>query len=175
MRPDVALIGAMCVVLMAVPAAAGARVRETAAEQRLIARCIHQSARGKPWLEKTLLALRHQEGGWIGAEVRNHDGSYDLGPMQINSWWVPRFAKLVSQPLPAVKKWLRQDACFNVEAARWILLTELTRSGDYWEMIGRYHSPRASRRLRYVAAIVKRVATRSDQRDREIFFGQSLK
>ena len=131
MRPGVALIGAICVVLMAVPAAAEDRGRETAAEQRLIVRCIHQSARGKPWLEKTLWALRDQEGGWIGAEVRNCDGSYDLGPMQINSWWAPRVAKLLSQPLPAVGKWLRQDACFNVEAARWILLTELRRLGDY--------------------------------------------
>lgn len=81
-----ASIGAMLVVLMPFPATAHVHGSDTIAEERLIAHCIHRSARGKPWLEKTLWGLRDQEGGWIGANVRNRDGSYDLG---VSVVWKP--------------------------------------------------------------------------------------
>lgn len=83
-----------------------------------ISRCIHRAARGSATLEKTLWGLRDQEGGWIGAEVPNRDGSQDLGPLQINSWWVPRLAALLSRPEENIRHWLRFDVCFNVESAR---------------------------------------------------------
>ncbi len=161
MRSMVAPICAVFVALMAVPATAQVPGKGTVAQERLIAHCIDRSARGKPWLEKTLWALRDQEGGWIGAEVRNRDGSYDLGPMQINSWWVSRMARLVGRRSDEIRHRLRYDACFNVEAARWILPTQLRYSGDYWTAVGRYHSPTPRRQRRYVAEIVKQLGPRS--------------
>ena len=68
--------------------------------EQAVARCIRQAARGQSWLEKTLWGLRDQEAGWIGAEIRNKNGSHDLGPLQINSWWVPRIAALLSHAKP---------------------------------------------------------------------------
>jgi hypothetical protein len=61
-----------------------------AADERRVAHCIRQAAGGQKWLEVTLWGLRDQEGGWIGAAVPNRNGSHDLGPLQINSWWVPK-------------------------------------------------------------------------------------
>ncbi|WP_404478661.1 lytic transglycosylase domain-containing protein [Novosphingobium sp. BL-52-GroH] len=114
-----------------------------------IARCIHQAAGGRPWLERTLWGLRDQEAGWIGAEVANANGSHDLGPLQVNSSWVPKIAGMLSAPPDSVRHWLTHDACFNVNAARWIFLTGLASSRDYWRAVGIYHSPTGWRQERY--------------------------
>ncbi len=129
-------------------------------DERAIAHCIHRAAFGRPWLEKTLWGLRDQEGGWIGAAIRNRNGSYDLGPFQINSWWVPRIAARIRYPDAAVTYWLRMDPCFNAEAARWIILTVLRSSTSYWQAVGRYHSPERLRGTRYAASVARRLQRR---------------
>lgn len=118
-----------------------------------VARCIRQSARGQLWVEKTLWGLRDQEAGWIGAEILNKDGSHDLGPLQINSWWVPRIATLLSRGKDDVRRWLQFDPCFNAEAARWIFLDALKTGGSYWKAVGIYHSPNGDRQRRYAALV----------------------
>lgn len=124
-----------------------------------LARCITVAADGKPWLERTLWGLRDQEGGWIGAEVRNTNGSHDLGPLQVNSWWVSKLSAATGRPASHIRWWLRNDACFNVSAARWIFLSGLAVTGDYWKAVGVYHSPTDWRQRRYawqVAAKLRR-------------------
>lgn len=130
------------------------------ADEREIARCIRVAAGGKPWLERTLWGLRDQEGGWLGAAVLNTNGSHDLGPLQINSWWVPRIASLVGRPVAHVRGWLRTDACFNAGAARWIFLTALAESRDYWKAIGIYHSPTPWRQRKYAASVASKLKRR---------------
>ena len=136
--------------------------------ERQIARCIHEAAGGKAWLEKTLWGLRDQEAGWIGAEIRNTNGSHDLGPLQINSWWIPKIAKLISKPSAHVRHWLRFDPCFNAGAARWIFLSGLASTGDYWTAVGVYHSPTGWRQRRYSASVARKLIKRFGS---EIFAG----
>ncbi|MDR6149794.1 hypothetical protein QE358_001672 [Sphingomonas sp. SORGH_AS742] len=138
--------------LCAVPASA-ARPRKMA-EERLIGWCIHRAAAGRPWLEKTLWGLRDQEGGWIGAAVRNLNGSYDLGPFQINSWWASKIASRLGHDERSVTYWLRYDPCFNADAARWIFLTMIRSGTPYWRAVGRYHSPTGWRQKQYVNSVV---------------------
>ncbi|WP_298673928.1 lytic transglycosylase domain-containing protein [uncultured Sphingomonas sp.] len=121
-------------------------------DPRVVA-CVRQAARGHDWLEKTLWGLRYQEAGWLGAEVANTNGTHDLGPLQINSSWVPRIARLVGRPEKQVRYWLRYDACFNADAARWIFLSALRASGDYWKAVGIYHSPTGWRQRAYAAKV----------------------
>ncbi|GFM31302.1 lytic transglycosylase domain-containing protein [Novosphingobium sp. PY1] len=147
---------ASALMLMVTPAHAAIRK----ADEARIAGCIHGAAAGRPWLEKTLWGLRDQEAGWIGAEVRNTNGTHDLGPLQINTWWVPRIAALVGRPAPEVRHWLRFDACFNVEAARWIFLAALSDTGDFWKAVGVYHSPTGWRQRRYALNVAKRLKRR---------------
>ncbi|MBB3357057.1 MULTISPECIES: lytic transglycosylase domain-containing protein [unclassified Novosphingobium] len=116
--------------------------------------CIREAAGGRAWLEKTLWGLRDQEGGWIGAEVPNGNGSHDLGPLQVNSFWVPKLSKLTGRTPGQVRGWLISDPCFNVQAARWIFLSGLHATGDYWKAVGVYHSPTASRQRRYTASVI---------------------
>ena len=118
-----------------------------------LATCIRKAAKGRIWLERTLWGLRDQEGGWIGAAVANSNGTHDLGPLQVNSWWVPKIAKLVGRPEDHVRSWLQNDACFNAEAARWIFLSGLAATGDYWKAIGVYHSPTGWRQARYANSV----------------------
>nr|WP_188065560.1 lytic transglycosylase domain-containing protein [Sphingobium sp. KCTC 72723] len=128
--------------------------RQNTIDEQIVATCIARSAAGRGWLAKTLWGLRDQEGGWIGAEVANSDGSHDLGPLQVNSWWVPRLATITGRPERHVRHWLKQDACFNVEAARWIFLSGLATTRDYWKAIGVYHSPTGWRQQRYTSSVL---------------------
>lgn len=135
-----------------------------AAAEALVAKCIARASRGRAWLEKTLWGLRDQEGGWIGADVANRDGSHDLGPLQVNSWWIPKIAKVTGQPASLVRYWLKNDACFNVDVARWIFLTALSTTRDYWKAVGAYHSPTATKQRMYVSAVALNLQRRFGMR-----------
>ncbi len=143
---------------MAAPAAAGARKPD--ALGRELPNCITRVAGGRTWLAKTLWALGEQEGGWVGAKVGNRNGSYDLGPLQVNSWWIPRLAAATGKSRVKVAWWLQHDACFNVDAARWIFLSALGVTGDYWKAVGVYHSPTAWRQRRYALAVAAHLKRR---------------
>lgn len=152
-------ICAMVPVVDAAPARAKTTGR-TVEQERAIARCIKHASLGRGWLEKTLWGLRDQEAGWIGAEVPNKNGSHDLGPLQINSWWVPKIATMTGKPARSVRYWLQYDPCFGAEAARWIFLSALEASGDYWTAIGIYHSPTGWRQRRYSSAVAVHLVRR---------------
>ncbi len=151
MRTIAIAAAALAALLVSAPATASSR--GSRADEAEIGRCIRQASKGHAWLEKTLWGLRKQEAGWLGAEVANTNGTHDLGPLQINSWWVPRIARLVERPDHQVRHWLRHDACFNAEAARWIFLSGLQASGNYWEAVGIYHSPTGWRQRAYAAKV----------------------
>lgn len=151
MRRPVAIIAVLAAISLAMPARAAAERRGT--EELRITQCVRQAARGRDWLEKTLRGLRAQEAGWLGAEVANTNGTHDLGPMQINSSWVPKISRMVGRPPEQVRHWLRYDPCFNAEAARWIFLSGLEATGDYWKAVGVYHSPTAWRQRDYAAKV----------------------
>ncbi|AZI38401.1 hypothetical protein NT2_06_01860 [Caenibius tardaugens NBRC 16725] len=140
-----------------------AQARGTGEGETRIAECIRQVAGGKPWLEKTLWGLRDQEAGWLGAEVGNTNGSQDLGPLQVNSGWVKRISALVGRPQADVRSWLVHDPCFNAGAARWIFLSALLITGDFWKAVGVYHSPTAWRQRRYALSVARHMQRRFGQ------------
>lgn len=145
----------MAVVLLTAPICEVAAHPKSAlpADEQLVADCISRSAGKHTWLEKTLWGLRDQEGGWIGAAIENRDGSFDLGPLQINSWWVGRIAKIIGRSSYQVRHLLVNDACFNVDAARWIFLSALEETRDYWKAVGVFHSPTSWRQQRYIRSV----------------------
>lgn len=155
-----AVLGAGLLAPALFPASAGARPALIPEQEALIGRCIREAASGREWLERTLWGLRDQEAGWVGAEVPNTNGTHDLGPMQINTWWIPSLSALIHKPPETVRAWLIQDACFNVQIARWIFLTELSANRDYWRAIGAYHSPTDWRRRDYALSVSKKLRAR---------------
>lgn len=139
---------------------AGADARAGSMEDADVGRCIRQAAGNRLWLERTLWGLRDNEGGWVGAEIANVNGSHDLGPLQINSQWVRRLATVARIPAERVRHLLIHDPCYNVGAARWLFLTALQATGDYWIAVGRYHSPNPKRASAYAQAVARRLVTR---------------
>lgn len=156
------LIAASLILAALEPAAQKARPAGMVSDRQevTIGACIRKAAGGLGWLERTLWGLRDQEAGWVGAEVHNSNGSHDLGPLQINSFWVPRLALLTGRPARDIRFWLINDPCFNVQAARWIFLSGLSATGDYWKAVGVYHSPMGWRQRRYAASVSRHLAHR---------------
>ncbi|WP_238539069.1 lytic transglycosylase domain-containing protein [Novosphingobium sp. AP12] len=104
--------------------------------------------------------MRDQEAGWVGARIATANGTKDLGPFQVNSSWIPKLAKVTDRSHGQIRSWLEQDACFNVQAARWIFLSGLAASGDYLKAIGIYHSPTLWRQRRYARSVLAHLRRR---------------
>lgn len=156
-RRPFALASLNAVYLVSISPAAAVSPRSPELE---LTRCIYIAAGGHRWLERTLWGLRDQEGGWLGAEVPNANGSHDLGPLQVNSWWVTKLAAATGRPANHIRWWLINDACFNVRTARWIFLSSLAVTRDYWKAIGVYHSPTAWRQRRYSEGVARHLRRR---------------
>jgi hypothetical protein len=151
----------LAVALAALPPAALAhRAQPAGRDDAKLAACILEASEGRRWLEKTLWGLRDQEAGWIGAQVKNRNGTHDLGPLQVNSWWVPKLAKLTGRQAAHIHWWLVHDPCFNVRTARWIFLSALSETRDYWKAIGVYHSPSSWRQSTYAVNVARRMRAR---------------
>ena len=66
--------------------------------------------------------------------------SFDVGKMQVNSWWMERLA---IDPLSLL------DPATNERWGKWILAEEIARHGLNWKAVGKYHSPDLERGRRY--------------------------
>lgn len=87
-----------------------------------------------------MAGIYQAERGRVGQEVSNTNGSYDLGPMQINTLWVPVLAKKWGVSQSVAKKLVRDDACKNMEVAAWILRNHLSETKSLRQALTQYHS-----------------------------------
>lgn len=87
---------------------------------------------------EALMSILLVEGGKLGGESRNENGTFDLGPMQINTVWLGKDSPLMKHVSYAK---LRDDLCTNVHSSAWILASHLPKAKDIWTAIGYYHSP----------------------------------
>lgn len=98
---------------------------------------------------------RVETGARTGIVARNRDGSYDIGVMQINSWWLPTLAKV-----GITAHMLRDNACLNVKVGAWILAQGIRDHGLNWRGVGAYNARTDWKRARYarkVAAELRRI------------------
>jgi hypothetical protein len=111
--------------------------------------CLSESSRRFRVPIFMLLSVLDVERGQVGRERANRDGSSDLGPMQINTLWLPRL-----RSLGLGREAVRDSGCLNVAVGAWLLRHHLARSrGRPFEAMGRYHSLRPALAARYVSAI----------------------
>jgi hypothetical protein len=90
---------------------------------------------------RVLPSIMAVEGGAVGVPHVNTDGSEDLGPMQVNSRWLPALSRATGQPVPVVRARLLTQPCFDIDAAGAILRAYLTEArGNLMLAIGYYHS-----------------------------------
>ena len=108
----------------------------------LTAACIAAAASAFNVAEPALWLILKTEDGKVGACTTQANGMHDCGPAQVNAEiWVPRFAFLLNRPVPEMFYALRDNGCFNIHAAAYILREKIdTAGGDVWEGMGRYNS-----------------------------------
>jgi len=120
----------------------------------LFAACLMIAAQTYSVPPQVLVGILHVEGGRIGQQVANKNGSYDLGPMQINTIWLPELAKNWGVSQKVAHKWLRDDGCTNVNVAAWILRQHLVETGSLAKAVAQYHSRTPSKGSSYKAKVV---------------------
>lgn len=105
--------------------------------------CINHAAQTFHVPATIIVSVMKIENGWNGAAVKNKNGTYDLGVMQVNSSWLPRLRKY-----GITKNDLQFDPCMNVHTATWILAKDLAK-GEGWQGVGNYHSATPIYNLKY--------------------------
>lgn len=116
--------------------------------------CINEAALEYKIPAKLIVTILNVERGKVGLAKRNQNGSYDLGPMQINTSWWPKLYRYGITPQK-----VRDDACMNVKVGSWILSKTIAESTNLLTGIGDYNS----HTLHYNQAYVKQVRIRYTQ------------
>lgn len=111
---------------------------------KIIAACLFLAAQTYSIPPAVLVGIYQVEAGQVGQEVGpNDNGSYDLGPMQINTIWLPELARHWGVSEATAKRWVKDDPCTNVGVAAWILRRHMDETGDLSKAISHYHSKTA--------------------------------
>jgi len=142
------------IALCLLPASALARPVVTVQHTRLLNPvCLAEAAREFDVPLAALAGLLAAEGGKEGEAIGNTNGSWDLGPFQVNTC---NLNELVEQGFSP--KAILTDGCVNAHAAAWILRREYARTGDLWTAIGAYHSRTPHLRDAYIARVKRQLA-----------------
>jgi hypothetical protein len=104
------------------------------------AKCVAHEAERHNLDPLVLLAVLKVEGGKPGELALNRNGTFDLGPMSINTVWLPELARRHQVPEREMASKLASDGCTNVAAAAWILQGKIRQAGSVWEGVANYHS-----------------------------------
>lgn len=111
--------------------------------------CVADAAQKNGLPVRLFAAILATEAGTVGKIVRNTNGTYDIGPAQVNSSWLPKLARMgISEDK------LLNDGCLNVSVGAWILAGEMNGASpadpaDYWRRVGNYNSHTQTYNVRY--------------------------
>lgn len=87
-----------------------------------------------------LVGIMHVEGGRVGEETRNKDGSFSLGPYKINSKIIPELAEAWKIKPDAAKVMVRDNGCINARVTAWQLAKKMDQADNIFNAIALYHS-----------------------------------
>jgi soluble lytic murein transglycosylase-like protein len=97
--------------------------------------CIQQAAQAYHVPAALILSILKVEGGKKGTLSKNTNGTYDYGPMQINTVWLDQL-----KPYGITSEHIRYDVCANIWVGTWILSQHMNKAKDIWRGIANYHS-----------------------------------
>jgi hypothetical protein len=121
---------------------------------KIIGACLLLASKTYSVPPQVMIGIMHVEGGRVGQQVLNTNGSYDLGPMQVNTLWVPQLAKLWRVDQTTAHHWVRDNGCVNVYVAAWILRQKIDRTYGLYSGIAHYHSATPWRGQNYAQKVV---------------------
>lgn len=112
--------------------------------------CVVQAAAHYGAHPDIVRAVLRTEGGQVGKIRNNKDGSFDMGPMQVNSVHLPELAKYgITQAM------LTNDECLNIHIGTYYLQKHIVTTPDagtasgFWRAVGKYHSVTPDKNVRY--------------------------
>ncbi len=110
--------------------------------------CINDAAITYSIPAKLIIAVLQVERGHVGKTTKNTNGTYDIGPMAINSSWLPELKKR------GISEYAIQfNDCQNVIVGTWILSKKLAARGNLAKGIGDYNSQHSPFNQRYYERI----------------------
>lgn len=123
---------------------------------KLLAACLLLAAQTYNIPPAVLIGIHQVEGGKVGQAVGpNDNGTYDLGPMQINTVWVPQLAAYWNVPQRTAYKWIKDDACTNMGVSAWILRSHLNNTNSLPKAIAHYHSKTPTVGAAYKSRVIR--------------------
>lgn len=114
----------------------------------LTADCVLDAARISGMPVAALFAILATEGGKTGEALSNKNGTWDLGPFQVNTVHLKELSAIGISPRAVLC-----DGRVNAHAAAWLLSKEYRRTGNLWQAIGAYHSRTPHRRDAYIRRV----------------------
>lgn len=128
---------------------------------KTLATCLMLAAQQYGVPEAVMIGVLQVEGGRVGQEVRSPvNGTYDLGPMQINTIWMPQLARTWKTDVRNARRIVRDDGCVNMFVAAWILRQKIQEGGSLYAGIARYHSGTPWLGRRYAAKVINAMQRR---------------
>lgn len=119
------------------------------------ATCILMAANTYHVPAAVMIGVMQVEGGHVGQEAGpNVNGTYDLGPMQVNTRWVPELARMWKVDDRTARAWVRDDGCVNVHVAAWILRHKMDDTGSLFGGIAAYHSMTPNLGYSYASKVI---------------------
>lgn len=116
--------------------------------------CVAKAIREQGVSGYALAGIMRTEDGRVGGLVRSPDGSYDLGPMGINTVHLKELSAQLGKSPSEMAYLLIYDGCFNVAVAAWHLRNRTNEAGgDFWQGVGRYHSRTQSKAAMYIPRV----------------------
>ena len=123
---------------------------------KVLATCLLLSAQYYNVPPAVLIGIMHVEGGRVGQQVGpNKNNTYDLGPMQVNTHWIPQLAKTWNIDMSQAHRLVRDDGCVNVRVSAWILSKKIKQAGSLLGGIAYYHSATPHRGSAYAAKVIR--------------------
>ena len=114
----------------------------------LTADCVLDAAHSSGMPAAALFAILATEGGKTGEALSNKNGTWDMGPFQVNTVHLNELAAMGISPDAVLR-----DGRVNAYAAAWLLRKEYRRTGNLWRAIGAYHSRTPHRRDAYIRRV----------------------
>lgn len=153
-----ALSLALTIALASAPAASAAQAPSAIAtlepHVRTRVACGIQAATRFSLPANLVIAVAEQEGGRAGQWVKNKNGTYDVGPMQLNTSYLKTLERFGISPSDVAA-----EGCYPFELAAWRLRRHLDRdTGDIWTRASNYHSRTPTHNARYRTALRARAA-----------------
>lgn len=107
---------------------------------KVMAACLMLASQTYQIPPAVMVGIWQVEGGQVGQAVSNTNGTYDLGPMQINTIWLPELSQKWGVSEETAKRWIKDDPCTNMGVSAWILRSHYNETGSLSKAIQYYHS-----------------------------------